>query len=104
MAFLKWAKTKKKETIIATNAHPESIQIKNEVSALFTRQSHNPSHQYGYPKETPEFQNLQAEHQFKAKTLFIDDNAPVIDSSRNYGVAYNLIVARPDSQKPVKLI
>ena len=105
MAFLKWAKTKKKETIIATNAHPESIQIKNEVSALSSHVNHiTSSHQYGYPKETPEFwENLQAEHQFnKAKTLFIDDNAPVIDSSRNYGVAHNLIVARPDSQKPVK--
>ena len=40
MAFLKWAKTKKKETIIATNAHPESIQIKNEVSALSSHVNH----------------------------------------------------------------
>ena len=38
----------------------------------------------------------------RTKAQSPDDNAPVIDSSRNYGVAYNLIVARPDSQKPVK--
>ena len=104
-AFLKWARANKKNTIIATNAHPESIQIKNEISALFKHVNHiTSSHQYGCPKETTEFwERLQTEHQFdKAKTIFIDDNAPVIDSSKNYGVAYNLIVAKTDSQKPLK--
>ena len=104
-AFLNWAKAKKKKTIIATNAHPESIQIKNEISALSSYVNHiTSSHQYECPKETPKFwERLQIEHQFdKAKTIFIDDNAPVLDSSKNYGLAYNLIVARPDSQKPLK--
>ena len=104
-AFLNWAKAKKKKTIIATNAHPESIQIKNEISALSSHVNGiTSSHQYECPKETPEFwERLQIEHQFdKAKTIFIDDNAPVLDSSKNYGLAYNLIVAKPDSRKPLK--
>ena len=104
-AFLNWAKAKKKKTIIATNAHPESIQIKNEISALSSHVNHiTSSHQYECPKETPEFwERLQIEHQFdKAKTIFIDDNAPILDSSKNYGLAYNLIVAKPDSRKPLK--
>ena len=104
-AFLNWAKAKKKKTIIATNAHPESIRIKNEISALSSQVNHiTSSHQYECPKETHEFwERLQIEHHFdKAKTIFIDDNAPVLDSSNNYGLAYNLIVAKPDSQKPLK--
>jgi len=77
-AFLNWAKAKKKKTIIATNAHPESIQIKNEISALSSHVNHiTSSHQYECPKETPEFwDRLQIEHQFdKAKTIFIDDKS-----------------------------
>ena len=104
-AFLNWAKRNNKATIIATNAHPESIQIKNEISGLSSYVSQiASSHDYKCPKEKSEFwEKLQAEYQFdKANTIFMDDNESVLDSSKHYGVAHNLIVAKPDSQKPLK--
>ncbi len=103
--FLAWAKRSNKTTIIATNAHPDSIKVKDEVSNISGLVDHLvSSHQYGCPKETPGFwQNLKKDYYInKSRSIFIDDNAPVLDSSRKFGIAYNLIVSRPDSQKPKK--
>ena len=104
-AFLAWAKRSNKTTIIATNAHPDSIKIKDEVSNISNLVDHVvSSHQYSYPKETSGFwQNLKEDYDIdKKRSIFIDDNAPVLDSSKKFGIAYNLIVSRPDSQKPKK--
>ena len=104
-AFLNWAKRSNKTTIIATNAHPDSIKIKDEASNISSLVDHVvSSHQYACPKENSSFwQNLKEDYDIdEKKSIFIDDNAPVLDSSKNFGIAYNLIVSRPDSQKPKK--
>tara|TARA_Y100001960_G_scaffold249798_1_gene265895 strand:- start:618 stop:1130 length:513 start_codon:yes stop_codon:yes gene_type:complete len=105
-AFLNWAKRSNKTTIIATNAHPDSIKIKDEVSNIGSLVDHVvSSHQYSCPKETFSFwQNLKEDYDIEeGKSIFIDDNAPVLDSSKKFGIAYNLMVSRPDSQKPKKV-
>ena len=104
-AFLRWAKEANKTTILATNAHPESIKIKDEVVRISEMVDHViSSHQYDYPKETPNFwTQLKKELDFdEARSVFIDDNAPVLESSENFGIVYNLTISTPDSKKPKK--
>ena len=104
-SFLKWAKQAQKTTIIATNAHPDSIMVKDEVCGVSSLVDYVvSSHHYDSPKETSEFwQRLKEEYNLnEKKCLFIDDNAPVLESSEKFGVAYNLIISKPDSNKPTK--
>ncbi len=60
------------------------------------------SHDYGYPKESPQFWNaLQKHSPFNPeKTLFIDDSVAVLNAARNYGIGHILCIDTPDSKKP----
>jgi len=105
LAFLRWLQGTDRHTVIATNAHPHSINVKDahtnicaEVDAVVS------SHTYGAPKEARAFwQALLQEHPYPAeRCLFIDDNEPVLDAAADYGIAHLLVVARPDSERPRK--
>ncbi len=88
------------QVVLVTNAHRDSLTIKHEqtgliglVDAAFT------SHQYGVPKEHPEFWlKLQADVDFDpASTLFVDDSLAVLRAARNHGIAQIVAIAQPDS-------
>lgn len=91
--------------LLVTNAHRHSISIKHlhsgivdELDAIIS------SHDYGHPKEAPEFwSSLIAAHPFNPeRTLFIDDNAHVLDAAEAFGIGHLATIAQPDSARPVR--
>lgn len=90
-----------KRTVLITNAHRDSLSLKLErveLAPWFDRLVS--SHDYGYPKEDPQFwQALQAEIGFDpARSLFIDDSLPILRAARHFGIAHLLAVRQPDSR------
>jgi putative hydrolase of the HAD superfamily len=89
--------------VLVTNAHRDSLDVKNAHSGLTGRLQHVVScHDYGAPKESQTFwQELMNEHPFDpGRTLLIDDNASVLDSASTFGVAHVLTILQPDSRRP----
>ena len=90
-----------KRTVLVTNAHRDSLQIKLEKVHL------EPlldiivsSHDYGYPKEDQRFWHNLSQHVSyqPERSLFIDDSLPVLRSAQRYGIAHLRAVLQPDSQ------
>ena len=105
LAFLRWLKTKGCTSIIATNAHPDSVGVKNsninicgEVDAVVS------SHDYAAPKEADDFWlALQDAHSHDfARCLFIDDNELVLDAAFRCGIGHLLTIDTPDSKRPAR--
>ncbi|MGE8321878.1 MAG: GMP/IMP nucleotidase [Pseudomonas sp.] len=90
-----------KRVVMITNAHRDSLSLKLErveLAPYFERLIS--SHDYGYPKESPQFwEALQADIGFApARSLFIDDTLAILRSARRFGVGHLLAVRQPDSQ------
>lgn len=101
--FLDAVKSSGKHIALVTNAHQKSLMLKMDRTAL----SHHfddiiCSHDYGMPKEAPEFwEQLNQKMAFdKSKTLLVDDTLSVLRSAKQYGIQYLLAVLTPDSQSP----
>ena len=91
--------------VLATNAHPVTLAIKDEAVGIAPYfDAMLSSHQFGAPKEDPRFwQGLfAAEPVDPARTLFIDDSLVVLAAARAAGIAHLLAVARPDSTRPAR--
>lgn len=100
--FLKQVRDHNKRSVIVTNAHRDSLDLKLEktgldecVDAIFC------SHDFRRPKEDPAFWiDLQRHEPFQpASTLLIDDSLPVLRSARDFGIAHLLTITQPDSQQ-----
>ncbi|MCW8972556.1 MAG: GMP/IMP nucleotidase [Gammaproteobacteria bacterium] len=92
-----------KRTVLVTNAHMKSLELKMEKTRLgghFDRMV--VSHDFGLPKEEPDFwDKLQGVESFEpGRTLLVDDSLPVLRSARQYGIAWLLAVYEPDTQQP----
>lgn len=101
--FLDALKKSGKEVILVTNAHPDSLSLKIEKTALDSHiDTLVSTHKYGLVKESQQlWQELQAEFKFDNETtLFVDDNVTILQSARDFGIKHLLAVANPDSQKP----
>jgi len=101
--FLQQLRRHNKRSVIVTNAHRDSLDLKldktglgNCVDAIFC------AHDFRLPKEAYDFwANLQQQEPFQPKsTLLIDDSWPVLRSARNFGIAHLLTISQPDSQQP----
>lgn len=91
-----------KRVVLITNAHPLSLELKLEVTALDNwLDLVISSHEFNSPKEDQEFwQQLQLREAFDpARTLFVDDTLRILDSARDYGIAHVLAIHQPDSQQ-----
>jgi len=102
-AFLTHLAAGTQHVVLVTNAHRDSLAVKDRHSGLTGQLDAVVScHDYQAPKESRDFwEALNAEHAFDpARTLLIDDNAAVLDAAADYGVAHLLTVAQPDSQRP----
>jgi putative hydrolase of the HAD superfamily len=92
-----------KRLVLATNAHRASLDIKDArtglVAALDRAVS---SHDLDAPKESDAFwTRLAAVEPFDpARTLFVDDNADVLDAAQRHGIAHLRTIAQPDSARP----
>ena len=98
--FLDWLDTRQKKTVLVTNAHRDSLSIKNAHSGLTDRLHAAVScHDYGHPKESQAFwrQLLSAQPFDPARTLLIDDNHQVLAAAEEFGIAHLLTIAQPDS-------
>jgi len=92
-----------KRTLLTTNAHPISLAIKREQVGLDRHFDELvSSHEFGVPKESPEFwTRLARGHEvLVASTLFVDDSAAVLAAARKAGVRWLYQVLQPDSTLP----
>jgi len=105
LAFLKWLKHHNKHVILATNAHPDSIALKDTKTDLSQWVDHIlHAHEANAPKESSEYwQWLHTKTNYAAnQTLFIDDNDHILDAAKTAGINYCIGVTTPNSQKPSK--
>jgi len=102
-AFLLSLKARGKRSLLVTNAHRDSLDIKNAHADLTRHLDAAVScHDYGCPKEDQRFwQQLQREPPFEpARTLLIDDNHQVLEAAKRFGIAHLITIVQPDSGKP----
>lgn len=102
-AFLRQLKALGKRSLLVTNAHRDSLKVKDAHSQLVHEVDVDVScHDYGAPKEDPGFwQRLRQQHQYDPhRTLLIDDNAAVLNAAATSGIAHLFTVIQPDSTRP----
>lgn len=101
--FLDALKQAGKKVLLLTNAHPDSLSLKVERTALDNHFDQLIScHQYQASKESQLlWQALQQDIHFNPETtLFVDDSLPILLSAQTFGIRYLLAVANPDSKRP----
>ncbi len=100
--FLRMLVRLDKQIILATNAHPKTLELKllrADFSGFFNILSS--SHEIGFPKEDNRYwQQLIAKYQLNPnRCLFIDDSMTVLKAADQYGIGHLLGITQPDSQK-----
>ena len=94
-----------KRRALVTNAHPETLAIKDLHADLAGHLDATYStHAFGAPKETEAFwPRLRAVERFDpARTLFVDDSLPVLGAARGFGIRWLRAIRRPDSGQPAR--
>ena len=105
MPFLDAVRGLGKRVILVTNAHQKSLALKlNRTRLADYLDGVVCAHDLGLPKEDSTFwQRLQQVEPFdRHRTLFVDDNADVLSSARDYGIHWLLQVLRPDTRAAVR--
>ena len=100
--FLQRLRQHGKRLVLITNAHPDSLDLKLEVTEIDKwLDMVVSSHEYHSPKEDQAFwQELHKQEQFDPeRTLFIDDSPHILQSALDFGVRYVLGIRHPDSQQ-----
>ena len=100
--FLERLRQLDKRLVLITNAHPQSLELKLEITRIDRwLDLVISSHQLQYPKEEQAFwQGLRTQEQFDPqRTLFIDDSPPILQSALDFGVRHVLGIRHPDSQQ-----
>ena len=90
-----------KQRVLITNAHPQSLSLKLQVTGIEPLlDAIISSHQYRTPKEEQSFwQQLHQQLQFDpARTLFIDDTERILASAQQFGICQLLCINQPDSK------
>jgi GMP/IMP 5'-nucleotidase len=103
--FLREQRAAGRRLVLATNAHPATLSIKDEavgITPFFD--SMFSSHQFGAPKEDAQFwRGLSAATGFDPqRTLFIDDSLRVLNAARAAGLVHLIAIAKPDSSRPAR--
>ncbi|MDF2179226.1 GMP/IMP nucleotidase [Aliiglaciecola sp. CAU 1673] len=94
-----------REVVLVTNAHPGSLSLKVERTALDQHiDTLISTHEFGVTKESQSlWQQLQARLGFDpARTLFVDDSLIILKAAQEFGIAHLLAVSNPDSKQPVR--
>ena len=105
--FLTLLRTTGRQVVLVTNAQPDSLSLKIERTQLdkyFDRLYS--THEFGVTKESQLlWKRLQQKEKFSlAKTLFIDDSLPILESAQKYGIKHLLAIANPDSKQTAREI
>ncbi len=105
LEFLRQVHGQNVRVLLVTNAHPDLVKIKDARTGLadYFDEVHS-SHSYGHAKESQDFWSaLQEEIDFDPQTtLFVDDNASVLQSARKFGIEMLLRVTQPDTTAPAR--
>ena len=103
LEFLRQVHTQDVKVLLVTNAHPDTLALKDAITGLgdYFDGLHS-SHTYGHAKESQDFWHaLHDEVGFDVETtLFVDDAQRVLRSARDYGVEMLVTVTRPDTSRP----
>jgi putative hydrolase of the HAD superfamily len=94
-----------KRLVLVTNAHPETLAIKDAHADLIGHlDAVYSTHAFGAPKEVAAFWPAFASQEpfDRARTLFVDDSLPVLTAARAYGIAWLRAIRRPDSGQPAR--
>jgi len=105
--FLVALKATGREVVLVTNAHPDSLSLKIELTKLDRYfDTLYSTHEFGVTKESQLlWKKLQEKHGFDLNnTLFVDDSIPILQSAEKYGFKHLLAIANPDSKLPTKTI
>ncbi len=103
--FLSWLQDNGKRSVLLTNAHMDSVEIKMEQTGIASKFDRIiTSHSYGYAKEQDEFWPLLAsdESYQQAATLLIDDNISVLQAADRHGIKHLRSVLKPDTTLPIQ--
>jgi len=102
--FLRQIRDRDVRVLLVTNAHPDTLALKDAVTGLgdYFDGLHS-SHEYGHAKESQQFWDaLHADAGFDAETtLFVDDSQAVLQSAKQYGIGMLVTVTHPDTTAPV---
>lgn len=100
--FLQALQAQGKRLVLITNAHPQSLDLKMEITAI-DQWLHMviSSHEFQQPKEAQAFwQELHRKEPFDPeRTLFIDDTVRILDSAKTFGIKHLMCLHQPDSQR-----
>ena len=102
-AFLQALRASGRRCYLFTNAHPDSLALKLEHTALDRYlDGLYSTHAFGASKEDAScWQALQASLPFNAeRTLFVDDSPRILHAARDFGIGHLLGILNPDSQQP----
>ena len=91
---------------IVTNAHPDIVRLKHEITGITDLVERTiSSHTLGHAKESPNFwRQLQAELKFRpASTLFFDDSPAVLSAAIDFGIERSIAICHPDSTRPKRI-
>lgn len=106
-AFLACVRASGRRTLIVTNAHRDSLNLKIERTGVDQLVDLVVcSHDFGLPKEDVRFwTKLQEVEPFNPqRTLLVDDSLPVLESAQQFGIRHLLCIAQPDSRQPARAI
>ncbi|WP_193162978.1 GMP/IMP nucleotidase [Microbulbifer hainanensis] len=104
-AFLRSLRSMGKRTLLATNAHPDGLGHKLQITGIDQWLDEIiSSHDLGHAKESSLFWHALQERQpfDPGRTLFVDDNLQVLGAARDYGIAHLLCIRQPDSRGPLR--
>ena len=88
---------------IVTNAHPDIVRLKHEITGIkYLVDRIISSHELGHAKESPQFwRKLQQDLKFSpGSTLFFDDSPAVLSAAHEYGIKGSIAICQPDSTRP----
>ncbi len=103
--FLDSLKAAKKDIVMVTNAHHDSLNLKMDKTGLAHKFDKLITvHEFSLPKENIKcWYEVQKLHPFDPKrTLLVDDNLNVLKSAELYGITNLLAIFQPDSKAPKK--
>lgn len=91
------------KSTIVTNAHPDIVRLKHEITGIKDLVDRIiSSHKLGHAKESPQFwQKLHQDLKFSpGSTLFFDDSPAVLSAALEYGIKGSIAICQPDSTRP----
>ena len=105
--FLAAARGLGKRLILVTNAHRVTLSIKcDETGVDGWMDAVVSSHDYGIEKEQRGFwQRLKADHGVvPGRALLLEDSLAVLHTAREFGIAQQIAISRPDTTREVRRI